>query len=246
MAAQREITELLENIRKELPERVHEAYEEAVHQATKQGRKQGRNIARQMMHRNPWLRAERQREQQQEGALAIFAFIIGLIGGAALMYLFDPDRGAARRTALRQQAEQAASEMSNTANEQSQRAKEEVNRVVDEALAGVNQKSEQVPEAVKAMAQKASQTAPATALIARARVEVARNVRSPGAIEVSADNGVLTLSGKVLASEVEPLVEKLQALPGVRSVVNQLEVHDAPESSTGTTNNLNAAPSNGA
>jgi hypothetical protein len=244
MASHHEIADLLENIRKELPERVHEMFGEAVHRATEQRDKRGRHIARQMMRRNPWLREQRRHQQEQEGALAFFALIIGLIGGAALMYLFDPDRGAQRRAALREQANRAAAEFEKSFEETAQRAQSEVNRVVSEGRSGVDQNLDpvQVPEAVKQMAQEAKENVSTTALAARVRVEIVRNTRQPGAIEVSVANGTVTLSGKVLASEVQPLVEKIQALQGVQTVENRLEVHDAPESQNSAPNNLNTTP----
>lgn len=131
MASHHEIADLLENIRTELPERVRDAYEEAVQRATKEGRKRGRHAARRMMQRNPFLRHEWERQQREEGALAFFMLLVGLIGGAALMYLFDPDRGEQRRAALRAQANQAAADLTNAVEQASQRATEQVNDAAD-------------------------------------------------------------------------------------------------------------------
>jgi gas vesicle protein len=208
MAAQREMADLLENIRKELPERVHELYEEAIHRATEQRQKRGRHVARRMMRHSPWLRAERQRQQQQEGALAFFALIVGLIGGAALMYLFDPERGAQRRASLREQANRAAADFEKSVEETSQRAQNDFNRAVNQTRDAATEKSDQVPEAVKTMAQQAKENVSASALAARVRVEIARNTRQPAEIEVSIDKGVVTLTGKVLASEAQLLIGK--------------------------------------
>ena len=53
------------------------------------------------------IRREFDHQKEEEGILAIFVLIVGLLGGAALMYLFDPDRGEQRRASLLGQVNQA-------------------------------------------------------------------------------------------------------------------------------------------
>lgn len=299
MAVQHDIAELLENIRKELPERARDLYEEAVNRAMDEQRKRGRQVARTAMRRAPYLRDEHRRQQEEEGALAIFALIIGFIGGAALMYLFDPERGERRRVLLTAQLERtvgaaqgnvetaadqveakfnrAVDQASDTASEVRGQVKQAADSVQDSAKRAqgqVSQVVDQAADAVKSTAQRAEDqvsnqaskvtgsaskaasgaTAQATSaatgaaaaisnetLAARVRTEIGRSTRNPGTIQVTADGGTVTLTGKILASEAQPLVQKIRAIDGVKSVEDRLEVHDAPENRNSQPNDLSGS-----
>lgn len=65
-------------------------------------------------------------------------------------------------------------------------------------------------------------------LIERVRSHLGRCVSHPRAITVTADRGKITLSGPILAHEVDNLLDCAQAVPGVAGVENRLEVHDRP------------------
>ena len=108
MASHHEIVDFIENIRSELPPRLHAFYEEAVDRALEEQHRRGRDFAHQIIKRNPMIRREFEHQQQEEGILAIFVLFIGFLGGAALMYLFDPDRGEQRRASLLGQAHHAS------------------------------------------------------------------------------------------------------------------------------------------
>jgi gas vesicle protein len=133
MAVQHDINEILETIRKELPSRAHDVYEEAVRKAMRQRNRRQKQFARGMLRHNPMLRQEWNRQQEEEGALAIFMLVIGLIGGAALMYLFDPDRGARRRAAIQVEVRRATENASEAVEETVDRVRSEVSRVTGEA-----------------------------------------------------------------------------------------------------------------
>lgn len=233
MAVQHEINEILETIRKELPHRAHEAYEEAVKRAMYQRDRRQRQFARRMLRHNPMLRREWNRQQEEEGTLAIFMLIIGLIGGAALMYLFDPDRGARRRAAFQIEMRH----FTENASETVERVREEVSKVAGEAEEKAEQLGEEAKAATNTAVNSVQNTAARTSsraktvandtLKALVRAEVMRDVQNPGAVEISAENGMVTLTGTVGANEVQALVEKVRAVPGVTSVDNRLEVHDA-------------------
>jgi hypothetical protein len=62
-------------------------------------------------------------------------------------------------------------------------------------------------------------------LAARVLTRIGRLVSHPGAIEVKASSGRITLSGPVFEAEVEQLLEGVRAVPGVTHVDNQLEPH---------------------
>jgi hypothetical protein len=62
-------------------------------------------------------------------------------------------------------------------------------------------------------------------LAARVSARVGRLVSHPGAIEVSARAGVVTLSGPIFDSEVGRLISGVHAVAGVKDIDNHLEPH---------------------
>jgi osmotically-inducible protein OsmY len=267
MAVQHEINEILDTIRKELPRRVHSNYEDAVKRAMHQRDRRQHQFARGMLRHNPMLRREWNRQQEEEGALAIFMLIIGLIGGAALMYLFDPERGARRRAAFQiemrhftenasETVERVRDEVSKVAGETEDKAEQlgddaraatnnsvknststtsdQVKRTVSNTTNTVRDTAARSSDQLKTTARKAASEVETPihnvandALKALVRAEVMRDVKNPSEIEITVENGMVTLMGTIGANEVQALVEKVQAVPGVTSVDNRLEVHDA-------------------
>jgi len=63
-------------------------------------------------------------------------------------------------------------------------------------------------------------------LVARVRAELGRVVSHPGSIIVTADDGRVTLSGPILASEADTLRSRARGVRGVRDVIDQLELHE--------------------
>ncbi len=256
MASHHEIVDFIENIRAEMPARLHGLYEEAVDRALEQQNKRGKEFAKQIIKNSPMIRREFDHQKEEEGVLAIFVLIVGFLGGAALMYLFDPDRGEQRRASLLGQvnhaAEQARDEVNSTLQQATDSVKDAVgqaDKAVDTASNNLKEASTQVRDSASKAVSSASGTVKETAgqvkgtvenaavsdatLSARVRVEIAKDVRSPGAIEVTINQGVVTLKGQVQASEVKGLIEKLEATPGVKSVENRLEIHDATTPASG-------------
>lgn len=62
-------------------------------------------------------------------------------------------------------------------------------------------------------------------LIERLRAKLGRIVSHPHAISVAANAGVVTLSGPILADEVNRVVRNVRRTHGVREIVNRLESH---------------------
>jgi hypothetical protein len=56
-----------------------------------------------------------------------------------------------------------------------------------------------------------------------------RMVSHPRAIDVSVDNGVVRLSGRVLVKERDGLLAQVQDMPGVQKLVNAMTAHDRPQ-----------------
>lgn len=58
----------------------------------------------------------------------------------------------------------------------------------------------------------------------RVRTRLGRTVSRPGAVQVSVENGVVTLAGTVAAAEFDRLVSSVLRVRGVRDVNDQLDV----------------------
>lgn len=56
-----------------------------------------------------------------------------------------------------------------------------------------------------------------------------RLVSHPGAIDVSVSDGVVRLSGRVLAKERDGLLQQVRRMPGVQKLVNAMTAHDDPQ-----------------
>ena len=63
-------------------------------------------------------------------------------------------------------------------------------------------------------------------LIARVRSKMGRVISHPSSIEVTADQGRITLSGPILAHELNDLLTTIARIPDVVEVENRLEVHN--------------------
>jgi len=61
------------------------------------------------------------------------------------------------------------------------------------------------------------------------QTRVGRLVSYPGAIDVSVANGVVRLSGRVLAKERDGLLEQVQQMAGVQKLVNAMTSLDDPQ-----------------
>jgi uncharacterized membrane protein len=72
---------------------------------------------------------------------------------------------------------------------------------------------------------KATHTWPDELVAARVRAAIARAASHPHAIEVSVDQGTVTLCGPVLARETAAVLRRVGRVAGVRAIDNQLEQH---------------------
>ena len=136
----------------------------------------------------------------------------GLGLGAGLMYLLDPDRGRRRRDLVRDRVSsrvgRSESSLGKTARDSANRARGLLWRA----------RGRIVPEGRVAD----------DVLAERVRSKMGRHVSHPGAIEVAASRGRITLSGPVLAYEVDDLVDAVASVRGVREIENWLQVHQEP------------------
>jgi uncharacterized membrane protein len=129
--------------------------------------------------------------------------------GAALMYMFDPDRGKRRRALVRDKLASAANKTPDaigaTARDLSNRAEGLASQVA--SLFSSNEVTDEV-------------------LVQRVRSKMGRVISHPHAIQVKADHGRVTLSGPILAHEVSDLLLTVSTVSGVTEIDNQLETHE--------------------
>ena len=137
------------------------------------------------------------------------AALVGGVGlGAALMYLFDPDRGRRRRALIRDKAEGAAHKAGDYAGKMSRDLRNRAYGMVAETKSLF--RHEEVTDDV---------------LVDRVRSKLGRYPVHVGAIDVTAENGNVTLRGSILAKEVPQVLRAARLVRGVKAVDNQLEVH---------------------
>jgi hypothetical protein len=129
--------------------------------------------------------------------------------GAAAMYLMDPSRGRRRRARLGE----VASHVSHRALDIAGMTARDVRHRLSGAAARTLDRL--VEEAVPAN----------DVLVERVRARLGRLVSHPGAIDVVASSGTVTLTGPVFEAEVDQLIEGVAAVAGVATVENKLEPH---------------------
>jgi hypothetical protein len=131
--------------------------------------------------------------------------------GAGLMYLLDPDGGRGRRSRMRDQLVRAAHRTGDAVDATSRDVGNRARGVVAELRSRLV--NVEVSDGV---------------LHERVRARIGSVVGHAGAIEASVTEGCVTLRGPVLADDVDRLVRRVRSVPGVREVINQLDVHDEP------------------
>ena len=144
--------------------------------------------------------------------MKLTSLIEGIGLGAVAMFLLDPDRGARRRALLRDQVirethkkREAVQIMGRDFVNRSKGLRHRVRAKLD---------GKQVPDEL---------------LVERARAEIGHVVSHSGAVQITCENGLMSLSGPILASELEDCLRHMQMIPGVYQVLNNLDVHSSPE-----------------
>ena len=132
------------------------------------------------------------------------------IGGAGLMFLLDPQRGGRRRTLIRDKAV----------------------RTLNDGTTGLRRTGGYLRDSSRGLvaetrAKFSRDQASDYKIGARVRSAMGRVVSHPSAIWVTVVDGNVALCGDVLASEGDALVAVAKGTRGVRSVSNQLNVHES-------------------
>lgn len=138
----------------------------------------------------------------------IKGFLGGVGLGAGLMYVLDPERGARRRATVRDKASGARHDLADALDTGWRDLAHRLRGVVAEGRAAFSRGP--VPDALVAE---------------RVRATLGRLASHPHGIRVAVDDGVVTLSGPILVSEVDGLVKYVERVRGVQRVVDELTVH---------------------
>lgn len=138
-------------------------------------------------------------------------FFKGIGIGAGMMYFWDPEQGRRRRKLLQSQVQGTFNNIGEAADKT---WRDLTNRAYGSVVelrstVGSHDNSDRVVEQ-------------------RIRSKLGRYVSHPSAIEVEVTDGCVTLSGPILANEVEQFVSCVKSVRGVKSVENSLDVHASP------------------
>lgn len=132
--------------------------------------------------------------------------------GAGVMYLLDPDGGRRRRALVRDQLVRAANRTGDAVDATSRDVTNRARGVVAELRSRLGGDEHVGDELLRE----------------RVRARIGAVVRHASAIETAVDQGRVTLSGPILAADVDRLMRRVRAVRGVRDVENRLEVHAEP------------------
>lgn len=131
--------------------------------------------------------------------------------GALLMYFFDPETGRRRRAFVFDKIYDTLTDLDDAAT----RVAKDLNNRTQGVFAALTRSvtDREVPDDV---------------LAERVRSRLGRVVSHPGAIDVVANQGIVTLRGPVLAREHQTALRAVERVPGVKAVHDQLEPHEQP------------------
>ncbi|HET9370040.1 MAG TPA: SRPBCC family protein [Vicinamibacterales bacterium] len=136
------------------------------------------------------------------------ALLTGFGVGVALMYFLDPERGRRRRALVRDRIAHGARLTRDAAGATSRDLTQRASGIAASVRGKFNHAA--VDDEI---------------LVERARARLGRLISHPRAVTITAEDGMLTLSGPILQREVMPLIDALERVNGVRGVLNELEIH---------------------
>ena len=145
------------------------------------------------------------------------SFFLGLLGGAVLMYLLDPDRGARRRALVGDQLVHATHEARHFGSAAKAGARDLRNRAYGTVA--------------KARARLHDEPADDTILEERVRAALGRIVPHVRGIGVRANAGQVTLTGTISDDRIDQLVGGVERVRGVREVISRIRFPDRSDAS---------------
>jgi len=131
--------------------------------------------------------------------------------GAGLMYLFDPSRGKARRTMLRDKAVSAC---------------DKGKHILEQGAADLKHRAEGMAAEI-GKAVHPEEPVSDEKLIARVRTHLGRVLTHPHSIHVSVKDGCVVLAGHVRPYVMKNIGAAVKSVPGVKGVENHLIVQEA-------------------
>lgn len=142
--------------------------------------------------------------------------------GAAAIYLFDRTNGKTRRKMVLDQVNRVVNDTGRCMRRTGQYVQDVMNR--SRGLAH---------ETRSRFTSDAGPVTPET-LMQRVRSQMGHAVGNAGAISVMVDNARnVTLTGRVLAGELDGLLTTIHRVPGVNEIINRLDVQETAEAVTG-------------
>lgn len=150
---------------------------------------------------------------QYKNSSRIPYFIAGTLLGSALVYFLDPDKGNYRRSKLRDKSVKFKNDSMEFGGKMWRHLRNQLQGV----YATIDRWTEEpVPVSDDV-------------LVARIRSEFGRKISHSRPVKVEVDDGIVTLSGRILSREVRQLVRCVKNVPGVRDVINDMEVFETPD-----------------
>lgn len=138
------------------------------------------------------------------------SLVSGAALGAGLTYFLDPSRGRRRRARVRDKVVSFWRRSGDALDTTSRNLRDRVTGIAAETRSLFHGEEEEVDDML---------------LVDRVRSRMGRVVSHPRAIDVTARNGHVILSGPILHNEVDRLVACVGGIRGVKSVENRLAVH---------------------
>lgn len=133
--------------------------------------------------------------------------------GIASIYFLDPERGQERRIALSRKSKRVSSELGKTASKATRDMWHHVKGVTRQAWSHLDH----------------GHWPDDRVLAERIRSRIGRIVAHPHKVHVISDDGVVTLWGPVSQEESRRLATIARTMPGVREVINHLELREGGE-----------------
>ena len=138
--------------------------------------------------------------------------LLGAAVGGAAMYFLDPDQGRRRRALVRDRA------VSTTTH---------AKHFVEEGARDLKNRGSALTGRARSLLGRKDATDPV--LVERVRSRMGRYTAHPGAIEVAANQGQVTLTGSILAHEHRDLVDGISEVPGVTDILDQFTVYETAQ-----------------
>ena len=143
----------------------------------------------------------------------------GMVIGAMAMYIFDQHRGAKRRAYARDKLIRAGHLIGRTIRKRSRDLLHRAIGSVAEVRSSIRDRASDIPDDI---------------LVARVRSQLGHVVSHPGLLDITAEEGRISVRGPVLGTEVDKIKNRLTKVRGVRECRLEVEPHDNLEQVSGS------------